>query len=251
MLALNWIRVSWFRAAAPLPAQHPRAARRAVPPAQIHARISQLPAADRDAGNVAVGEIHAGKRCLKQLRPNEQATFECGLCRRSRQRRVRQVAVGKACVPYFRAEVAITRNAVDQRYVEQKRFRERCANELAVRKARVRSSEAFCRFTFEQSQCSKTQSMNAARSSAMPLMRQPVKQQFRNVSPKSPSVSVRFSNRTNSTSVSSSAACENSAARSAQRVLQLWRVVFHINTGIAHTATRVQQTRRQRRKNAC
>ena len=30
-------------------------------------------------------------------------------------------------------------------------------------------------FTFEQSQCSKTQSMNAARSSAMPLMRQPVK----------------------------------------------------------------------------
>ena len=41
----------------------------------------------------------------------------------SRQRRVRQVAVGKACVPYFRAEVAITRNAVDQRYVEQKRFR--------------------------------------------------------------------------------------------------------------------------------
>ena len=82
---------------------------------------------------------------------------------------------------------------------------------------RVRSSEAFCRFTFEQSQCSKTQSMNAARSSAMPLMRQPVKRQFRNVSPgKSPSVSVRFSNRTNSTSVSSSAACENSAARSAQ-----------------------------------
>ena len=52
------------------------------------------------------------------------------------RRRVRQVAVGKACVPYFRgAEVAITRNAVDQRYVEQKRFRERCANELAVRKA--------------------------------------------------------------------------------------------------------------------
>ena len=52
------------------------------------------------------------------------------------KRRVRQVAVGKACVPYFRgAEVAITRNAVDQRYVEQKRFRERCANELAVRKA--------------------------------------------------------------------------------------------------------------------
>ena len=40
------------------------------------------------------------------------------------KRRVRQVAVGKACVPYFRgAEVAITRNAVDQRYVEQKRFR--------------------------------------------------------------------------------------------------------------------------------
>ena len=34
LLALNWIRVSWFRAAAPLPlAQHPRAARRAVPPA--------------------------------------------------------------------------------------------------------------------------------------------------------------------------------------------------------------------------
>ena len=43
---------------------------------------------------------------------------------------------------------------------------------------RVRSSEAFCRFTFEQSQCSKTQSMNAARSSAMPLMRQPVNGSF-------------------------------------------------------------------------
>ena len=170
----------------------------------------------------------------------------------SRKRRVRQVAVGKACVPYFRgAEVAITRNAVDQRYVEQKRFRERCANSLQSER-RVRSSEAFCRFTFEQSQCSKTQSMNAARSSAMPLMRQPVKRQFRNVSPgKSPSVSVRFSNRTNSTSVSSSAACENSAARSAQGEYCSWRVVFHINTGIAHTATRVQQTRRQRRKNAC
>ena len=74
--------------------------------------------------------------------------------------------------------------------------------------------------------------MNAARSSAMPLMRQPVKRQFRNVSPgKSPSVSVRFSNRTNSTSVSSSAACEKQRREiGARGVLQLWRVVFHINT---------------------
>ena len=120
-------------------------------------------------------------------------------------------------VPYFRgAEVAITRNAVDQRYVEQKRFRERCANELAVRKA-CSFQRGFLQVYVEQSQCSKTQSMNAARSSAMPLMRQPVKRQFRNVSPgKSPSVSVRFSNRTNSTSVSLHGPTENSAARSAQ-----------------------------------
>ena len=68
LLALNWIRVSWFRAAAPLPlAQHPRAARRAVPPApDSRAHFAAPRRYDRDAGNVAVGEIHAGKRCLKQ-----------------------------------------------------------------------------------------------------------------------------------------------------------------------------------------
>ena len=184
LLALNWIRVSWFRAAA-LPASTTPAS--STPSCAACSRFTR---AFRSSPpliampEMSQSEIHAGKRCLKQLRPNEQATFECGLCQlAAAKRRVRQVAVGKACVPYFRgAEVAITRNAVDQRYVEQKRFRERCANELAVER-RVRSSEAFCRFTFEQSQCSKTQSMNAARSSAMPLMRQPVKRQFRNVSP--------------------------------------------------------------------
>ena len=122
------------------------------------------------------------------------------------RRKPRQVAVGKACVPYFRgAEVAITRNAVDQRYVEQKRF-EALRQRALQSERRVRSSEAFCVYVRTVAVL-KTQSMNAARSSAMPLMRQPVKRQFRNVSPgKSPSVSVRFSNRTNSTSVSSSAA---------------------------------------------
>ena len=76
-----------------------------------------------------------------------------------------------------------------------------------------------------------TQSMNAARSSAMPLMRQPVKRQFRNVSlGKSPSVSVRFSNRTNSTSVSLRRLRKQRREIGARGVLQLWRVVFHINT---------------------
>ena len=154
-------------------------------------------------------------------------------------------------VPYFRgAEVAITRNAVDQRYVEQKRFRERCANELAVRKA-CSFQRGFLQVYVRTCSAPKTQSMNAARSSAMPLMRQPVKRQFRNVSPgKSPSVSVRFSNRTsNSTSVLFGG-CENSAARSAQGEYCSCGVLCFISTrSIAHTATRVrQQTRRQRRK---
>ena len=75
--------------------------------------------------------------------------------------------------------------------------------------------------------------------SAMPLMRQPVKRQFRNVSPgKSPSVSVRFSNRTNSTSVSSSAA-QKTAPRDRARGYCSCGVLCFISTrSIAHTATR-------------
>ena len=170
----------------------------------------------------------------------------------SRQRRVRQVAVGKACVPYFRgAEVAITRNAVDQRYVEQKRFRERCANELAVRKAcsfqrgflqvYVRTVAVLQNAVDERGALQR----NAADAAAGKAVSETSAR-------KSPSVSVRFSNRTNSTSVSSSAACENSAARSAQGEYCSCGVLCFISTrSIAHTATRVQQTRRQRRKNAC
>ena len=108
---------------------------------------------------------------------------------------------------------------------------------------RVRSSEAFCRFTFEQSQCSKTQSMNAARSAqcadaaagkAAVSKRQPGK---------SPSVSVRFSNRTNSTSVSLRRPAKTAPRDQRKGVLQLWRVVFHINTeystyGNARTANK-------------
>ena len=153
--------------------------------------------------------------------------------------------VGKACVPYFRgAEVAITRNAVDQRYVEQKRFRERCANELAVRKAcsfqrgflqvYVRTVAVLQNAVDERGALQRN-AADAAAGKAAVSKRQPGK---------SPSVSVRFSNRTNSTSVSSSAACENSAARSAQREYCSCGVLCFISTrSIAHTATRVQQTK--------
>ena len=43
---------------------------------QIDACAPKLRAADCDTGDVAVGEIDAGKRGLKQLRSNEQAAFK-------------------------------------------------------------------------------------------------------------------------------------------------------------------------------
>ena len=164
----------------------------------------------------------------------------------------RSQSVKRVCRIFRGAEVAITRNAVDQRYVEQKRFRERCANELAVRKAcsfqrgflqvYVRTVAVLQNAVDERGALQRN-AADAAAGKAAVSKRQPGK---------SPSVSVRFSNRTNSTSVSSSAACENSAARSAQGEYCSCGVLCFISTrSIAHTATRVQQTRRQRRKNAC
>lgn len=41
---------------------------------QIHLGAAQLAAADGDAGEFAVREVHAGEQGLKQLRPREQAT---------------------------------------------------------------------------------------------------------------------------------------------------------------------------------
>ena len=86
--------------------------------------------------------------------------------------------------------------------------------------------------------------MNAARSSAMPLMRQPVKQ-FRNVSPKSPSRQREvFKQDEFNVGFLFGGLRKQRREISARGVLQLWRVVFHINTEyMAHTATRVQQTK--------
>ena len=131
------------------------------------------------------------------------------------KRRVRQVAVGKACVPYFRGaescyNAQCSRSAIRRAETLPRALRQRacsrkaCSFQRGFLQVYVRTVAVLQNAVDERGALQRN-AADAAAGKAAVSKRQPGK---------SPSVSVRFSNRTNSTSVSSSAACENSAARS-------------------------------------
>ena len=93
----------------------------------------------------------------------------------------------------------------------RKRFRERCANELAVRKA-CSFQRGFLQVYVRTVAVLQNAVDERGAPSAMPLMRQPVKRQFER-QPREVALRQReVFKQDELTSVSSSAACENSAA---------------------------------------
>ena len=141
--------------------------------------------------------------------------------------------VKRVCRIFRGAEVAITRNAVDQRRTSNALAPTSCSPGVFVParlSAGLRSnSRSSAPGAVDERGALQRNAADAAAGKAAVSKRQPGEVALRQR---------EFSNRTNSTSVSSSAACENSAARSAQGYCSCGVLCFISTRSIAHTATR-------------
>lgn len=151
---------------------------------KIDARSPEFRAAHGNTGNVTVGKIDAGKSGLKSSARTSRHCSNVVFVRvqppsaeneRSQPEKRAWRILEKLKLLYRETHLSKTTSS--------RNASEKVAPTSLQSVNRVRSNAALGTAALEQSQCSRIQSMNAARSSVQPVIWQPANRQLRNVKP--------------------------------------------------------------------